>query len=242
METVIKFIPWEEAVVPEVTDTYQPIAHIDLLNLIYERLDLYGYRAIRNNVQQSNNGERIAATIITQRNDHEEMTLMLGVTNSYDKSLAIKLASGASVFICENGMVVGDVVTFRKHTSRMMDDLTEMIDKVVNNLETIWKKTVIDVALMQQYGMTDEAVAELYGRLFIIEDVVTSTELNIAVKELKKPTFVEFEPKTLWSAYNHITFALKNAPPHRRLDCLKRLHEVCMDIADDWDAIGTDMC
>lgn len=229
--------PWHDTEVPQQTKTYQPISHSDLLDLIDERLSIDGYTIIRRPVQQNIKGTRIAATFIVSRDDHDDMTMMLAVTNSYDKSLAIKLASGASVFVCENGMIVGDVVAFRKHTSNMLNDLTEMIDKVIINLHSVWERTISDVAQMKEVSMTDEKTAELYGRLYIIDKVMTSVELNKAVKELRKPTFSDFVPKNMWSSYSHVTWALKDAPPHRRLDCLKRLHEVCMDITSDFLAI-----
>jgi len=231
------FCPWDETPVPEQTSSYQPISHIDLLDLIDQRLSVKGYTIIRRTVDQNTKGERIAFKFIVKHGEHGDMTMMLAGVNSYDKSLAIKIASGASVFVCENGMVVGDIVAFRKHTTNMLNDLTAMIDEVVVNLHNVWKRTVQDVASMRLVPMTDEQTAELYGRLLITEDVITPTELNVAVKELRKPTYADFEPKNMWSTYNHVTWALKAAPVHRQLPCLKRLHEVCMDIVNDYIAI-----
>ena len=107
----------------------------------------------------------------------------------------------------------------------------------ISNLENVWRRTVLDVARMKLVPMDDEDTAELYGRLFIIEGVMTSTELSKAVNQLRKPTFVDFAPKNMWSTYNHVTWALKDAPPHRKLDCLKKLHEQCMEITNDYLAI-----
>ena len=234
---VSPFVPWFDAEVPEETESYQPISHKALVTLIELRLVDAGYTIIRHSVQQNISGTRAVGTFIVQRAGHDELTMMLAWTNSYDKSLAIKLASGASVFVCENGMIVGDVVALRKHTSNMLNDLDEMVGGVVANLEKVWKKTIRDVAHMKLVPMEDEDTAELYGRLFIIDKVITSTELNKAVNQLRNPTFIDFVPKNMWSTYNHVTWALKDAPPHRKLDCLNRLHEACMDIVNDYLAI-----
>jgi len=231
------WVSWEDAEIPVKTSSYQPIGHQELIDLITERLSLSGYTVISKKVNQNGSGTRMVCEMVLQSDEDPDMTMMLAVMNSYDKSRAIKIASGARVWACENGMIVGDLVVMRKHTSELLRDLTEMIDGVVINLREVWEKTVRDMELMKQVPMTDEQTAELYGRLYIIEAVVTSVELNKAVKELKKPSFLGFVPKNLWSSYNHITWSLKNAPPHRKLDCLKRLHDVCMDIANDASAI-----
>jgi len=42
----------------------------------------------------------------------------IGVRNSQDKTMALGLALGINVFICENMVLAGDIKTYRKHTSR----------------------------------------------------------------------------------------------------------------------------
>lgn len=232
-----KYVPWSLTQVPERTETYEPMPHLELLDLIKERLALQGYTIISREVSQNERGTVISFMMVVQSDRDEDMTLMFGGMNSYDKSRAIKIAAGAHVFICGNGMVVSDLFTFRKHTSKLRDDLTDLIDHVVSGLEDVWKRTVRDVKMMQSVAMTDEQVAELYGKLYIIEEIITSVELNKAVRELRSPSFDQFKEKTLWSAYNHVTFALKDAPPSRRLESLKALHEYVMDVAVDQNTV-----
>ena len=70
------FIHWDVAQLPELTDTYQPIGHEELLDIVAQELEVYNYTIIRRSVSQNTNGERIAAKFIVQRGEHDDMTMV----------------------------------------------------------------------------------------------------------------------------------------------------------------------
>jgi hypothetical protein len=51
------------------------------------------------------------------RPDHTDYNFMIGIRNSQDKTLALGLAVGARVFICDNMALSGESIFYRKHTS-----------------------------------------------------------------------------------------------------------------------------
>jgi hypothetical protein len=52
----------------------------------------------------------------------------------------------------------------------------------------------------------------LMGVLYL-EGIITSTQVSIVKKEIIEPTHEAFKELTLWSFYNHVTFALKESHP-----------------------------
>jgi hypothetical protein len=75
--------------------------------------------------------------------------------------------------------------------------------------------------------------AELIGRLFAEEQILTSREASAVVKEWRNPTFEDFKENNLWSLYNHCTYALKEARVDKKIPALKKLHEFSMQVAED---------
>ena len=55
--------------------------------------------------------------------------------NSYDKSMSVATVAGANVWICENGLVKGDMQFIRKHTGSVVKELNSIIIKTIEQLE-----------------------------------------------------------------------------------------------------------
>jgi len=227
---------WRNAEVPALTKSYSPVAHSELIFRLERQLNLGGYEVVSNNVQQNYNGQQIAGTMTLSKGtgiSNNEMIQMLAYQNSYNNRLPIRIVSGAHVFICSNGMVVGDIITFRKHTGDVFPALKEMINKSIVRMEEDYEKTQADVLRMKETDLTSTLAAELVGRMFIEEQILNSDEVNEVARQLRKPRFEDFKANNLWSLYNHATFALKGAPTHRSMLALKKLHTFSMDVATE---------
>lgn len=226
---------WRNALVPALTESYSPVAHAELIFLLEKELNDSGYKVEdKPSVSQSYNGEQITGMMhIRKENYGGEFSQSLAFMNSYNKRLPIKLASGARAFICENGMVVGEIISLRKHTGEVFPVLKELISNAVSGMESSFTKTQSDVEKMKRVEITSTQAAELIGRMFIDENILNSNEVNEVVRQLRKPRFDDFVPKTMWSLYNHATWAMKGASPDRAMVSLKRLHEFMMNVTND---------
>lgn len=59
-----------------------------------------------------------------------------GIRNSHDKTFALSILSGARVLVCANGVLSGEFVVSRKHTSRI--DLVQSVDHALDaSLESV---------------------------------------------------------------------------------------------------------
>jgi hypothetical protein len=230
---------WRDAEVPSLTETYSPVAHSELIYLLEKQLNLDGYQVVNNSVNQSYDGDQIAGTMKLNKDTGiagNEMSQTLAYQNSYNKRLPIRIVSGGEVWICSNGMIVGDIITFRKHTGDVFPALKELIALSITRMEEDYEKTQRDVIVMKETELTTKLAAELIGRMYVEEQILSSTEVNEVVRQWRKPKFEDFKPNNLWSLYNAATFAMKEATPERQMTSLKALHEFSMDAAAELGA------
>ena len=224
-----KHTSYVDAALPARTSTYTPVGHIQLLDFVEERLDKAGFEKSSLQVDQNLDGTVIVANMGLKHYTNSEFHQEFSVINSYNKSKPVTFASGARVFACSNGMIISDAVTVRKHTTNVWSELEQRANIAIGQLKENWKKAQEHAEIMKLRDMPFTEMAEVLGRLFIDEQILLSTEVNTAARELRKPTFEDFSQRTLWSLYNACTFSLKEAHVSRKNNSLKRLHNFCID-------------
>ena len=227
---------WRDAVVPNLTETYSPVAHSELMYLLEKQLNMDGYQVINNVVDQNYNGQQIAGTMSLRKEtgiEGQELAQTMAYTNSYNKRIPIRFVSGGHVFICANGMIIGDIITMRKHTGEVFPALKEMMKVAVARMERDFEKTQADVLIMKDIDLTTTLAAELVGRMFVEERILNSNEVNEVVRQWRNPRFDDFKPRTMWSLYNAATWAMKDSTPDRKISALKKLHEFSMGVTNE---------
>ena len=222
-----------EVELPEATDTYAPVSHHAIVSKITESL-LGKDMVIKDKKYLSNNeGQQLIGTftIETERpstaNSKTAMDMMIAFRNSYDKSMSVGFAAGTRVWICENGMISGDIQMVRKHTGNVLGELVEKIDTSIDTLGNTYAKLTSDAHIMSNIELEPKVSAELLGRLFIDEDIITSTQLNIIKNELSNSK--HFKEDSMWDLYNHCTEAMKKSHASRYLPGLISLHDFFQD-------------
>jgi len=67
--------------------------------------------------------------------DRRGFGLCIAFRNSYDRSMSVGMAIGASVFICDNLALSGDITVMKKHTKNVWTTLEDLA------ISTIYKAT-----------------------------------------------------------------------------------------------------
>jgi hypothetical protein len=67
--------------------------------------------------------------------------------------------------------------------------------------------------MLKQYEATEKVQAEVIGSLFLQEEIISSSQMNIIKKELKAPTHNYGAEGSMWELYNNVTFAMKQSHP-----------------------------
>lgn len=111
-------------------------------------------------------------------------------------------------------MVRGDIGAFKsKHVGQIQSVTPKLLSEYISQSGDTFEKMLIEKQRMQNIEVTKKTTAELLGRMYIEEGIITSTQLNIIKGELEKPSFDYGHKDSLWELYNHTTYALKSATP-----------------------------
>lgn len=209
------------AVPPPAVGRFQPVAHSMLADAVEFQLQTAGYEITKERHGLTRGGQKYFGLFELQ--DMGGYAAALGVRSSYDKSTAIRLACGSTVFVCDNMALSGDIQVFRKHTTEVLVELGGLLEMGISKLAgaitkqnasfSRWKESPINA------WHRDNLIAETYR-----QGIVPSSQLGQLFDEFKVQT-VDHGPPTLWRMFNAGTHVLKDTPgllPERT----QRLHKL----------------
>lgn len=214
------------APIPERTDSYTPIAHKSVIDYSTSTLQKMGF-TIKNSIYRSSVDGLIGqGEYHLQYGNDPEMGLMLAWQNSYNKQVSFKYAIGAHVFICSNGMVAGDLASYkRKHTGTADSEALQHIESYVGDAKMIFERLIHDRECLKTQDLSPRQVAEMMGRMYIHDQIITSTQINIMKRELEKPTYdYGVDQHNAWAVYNYATHAFKEDNPRNWIKRHTDLH------------------
>ena len=211
---------------PAETRTYKPVGHKELADTTLEAIHKAGFKLDKQEYSSAREGMVANARYTISDVADSEMQLEIGWQNSYDKTLSLKFAVGTRIMICENGCVSGDLGSFaKKHVGEVQlfapSEMMESIKKASDTFETIQKQR----DMMKMIECSKRTQAELLGRMFLEQEIINSSQLNIVKQELKHPTHDYKCENSMWELYNHTTFAMKNLHPRLWLDAHIKVHK-----------------
>ncbi len=111
-------------------------------------------------------------------------------------------------------MISGDFGAFKKkHVGEIQTFTPQAITDYIKSAEEAFKRIQVEREAMKQIEVDKRIISELIGRLYIEEELIQSTQLNIIQRELKKPTHNYGAEGSLWELYQFTTFSMKEIHP-----------------------------
>lgn len=211
-------------IIPDATESYAPVSHRNIINAVREQLDIHNLNTTKETFSTARFGQQLIGYMDINRDDNLELGMRLVFRNSYDKSMSVAIAAGSCVWICTNGVVAGEIQYIRKHTGSVVQELNHRVVNAINSLNEHFDLVVEHSNRMKEIEVNPRLSAELAGRLFIEEDLITSQQLNIVKKEIINSSYPSFKEPTLWSFYNHVTNSLKESHPYTYMQKHVNLH------------------
>lgn len=197
---------------PDKTNSYCPVPNGTLIDAVMEAADKKGFQLFNEKWNTTRTNEIMHGTLIF-RGDVPGIDMQVGLLNSYNKSTPAVISVGSSVFVCTNGVVSGAFKLKRRHTINVWDDLNNLINEGIDGLYDEYQKDIALRDRLIQMPYSKREMAEMTGRLFIEENILTPNMVSVVKKEIVTPTFEDFQPENVWSFYNHCTYALKDSHP-----------------------------
>src|SRR5215510_8418996 len=102
---------------PPATETFKPVGHAELVATLTQVMQDRGLHIVRE--QFAVQKQKLFGTFDLEWQKMEEFGAAVGFRHATDKSLAIQIAVGARVFVCDNMSFSGELIHTRKHTAKL---------------------------------------------------------------------------------------------------------------------------
>jgi len=136
----------------------------------------------------------------------------------------VGIAVGASVFVCDNLALCGDIVVMKKHTKNVWNELEDTAIATLYKSQHRFEQITADAGMLKSWALTDGDAFRTMGYLFG-NDIISPRQLTVVKDQWLKPEHQEFQARNMWSFYNAATEALKSSPPVSIMEKHIRLHE-----------------
>ena len=221
------------APIPARTTTYSPVSHAEIIEAIRNNARANDLKIVRDRMYSNGFGSRVVGFFDvedgTEFGNHHGLKMMFGYRNSYDKSMSVAFVAGASVWICGNGLISGDLMSFkRKHTGTVAQELGEKIQIGVDRMRSDFGRLNMEVDVMKNYSLTPRQKAEILGVMYFERNLVTPSQLSIIKNELTQSE--HFKEDNAWSLYNNVTESLKKSHPVEIIQDHIKLHSFMKEI------------
>ena len=219
---------------PTETATYVPLPYESFLTRIEKQLRVEGMGIADESLALSANGQRMFGLLGLEMPGHEERPYrcVLGLRNSYDKSVSTGVCIGASVFVCDNLSFNGEVTFSRKHTTNLMRDLSWLIVETISRLPGKFAAQSEAFEAYQNAPISDFQAHDLIIRM-VDEGVINVGDIRNVLKEWREPRHAEFAQcgKNAWRLFNAVTETIKGdlwRLPARTTRLHSMLNTVCL--------------
>lgn len=210
---------------PNETTSYKVVSHEQIISETKEALIQCGFKVTNEQYLKGNNGNQATGIYTLGNINDKDMELSIAWQNSYDKTVRLKYAIGANVMVCSNGSVYGDMDFFsKKHTGGVKDLINKNIAMYIDNAEDIFNQMIADKEKLKLRSLTRRNCAEILGRMYAEEDLITETQIAVIKREIISPTFEYNADDSAWELYNHVTHSLKNTRPNKWLETHKNVY------------------
>jgi len=197
---------------PPATSTYVPLSYESFLTRIEKQLAVEGIVVKEEHLALSNNGQRFFGLLGLKMSGHShgDYRCVLGLRNSYDKSVSSGVCVGASVFVCDNLSFNGEVTFTRKHTANLLRDLSWLIAETISRLPGKFNAQSATFEAYRNAEISDRQAHDLIIR-FVDEGAINVGDIRTVLKEWREPRHPVFAEagKSAWRLFNAATEAIK---------------------------------
>jgi len=211
--------------VPQATKTWRPVAYGDAVDYLkHQALLKLGLEIESEGYGLNAKADQMFA-LLTMKTNSDESGLSIGMRQSYNKSLALGVAVGQQVFVCDNLMFSGSAFqVVRKNTLNVWADFQRLVAGQMTSALGHYQNMERDTRLMKALPCHEQRGYAILG-VALGEGLLTPTQATVAYGDWQQPRHEEFAERTMWSLYNCVTEGLKKGSPARTLDRHAAAHD-----------------
>lgn len=214
---------------PIQTHSYVPVPNAMINQLVYEEAKARSYQVTGKGFRANPTRTEFLA-LYTLNNPEEGLSRMIGYRNSTNKKWAVGFVAGALVMICTNGMISGDIITFRRHTGNIMEDLRLIVKQAFNEITPRFNRLMEETAFLREKLILRPTALEIVSDLFFTQEILTVTQMSVLKDKLfmDKHFSLPKDPQVFfpaWNLYNQVTEAMKHGNPGNYFNQHIELHD-----------------
>jgi hypothetical protein len=215
---------------PEKTETYTPIAHMNVVNRLRSEIITAGYTITGEEYRCSNDGDVALGSLTINYKADPDLQLCANFLNSYNKQYAFRFSLGGVMTASKAGMILNNANfgSFKRVHKGAADLLAEgKISEYIKDSDVYWRTMIAHKDQLKEQLITTTTMHDILGELFMQKDLLNTMQLNTVKKEYFKPSFeYGVDSDSAYALYNHIAIALKDAHPASWLDHQAQVHDL----------------
>jgi hypothetical protein len=198
----------DAVVPPAATDTYKPVHYGDAIDLLHEEARGLGMQIRKEDYGLNEKGDQLFA-LLTLDTGNPEHGLSIGLRQSYNKSLALGVAIGAQVFVCDNLAFSGSAFkVVRKNTVNVWPDFRNLLRAQISDALPQYRKLESDFGRMKEIPCSIDRGFSVLG-MMVGHELLTAQQASVAFGDWREPRHGEFGERNVWGLYNAVTEGLK---------------------------------
>jgi len=191
---------------PPPTDSWTPIPHYELVQALEGQLLARGITIVKE--QFAVQHAKLFGVIDTDYQVTDEGGAAIGIRTSNDKSLALQLAIGYRVFVCDNMSFAGDLIALRrKHTGKL--DLHKEFAEGIGRYVREYRRLQDDIACWKETLITPDRAKQLIYDIFLQK--IVPVRLFHPVSSAYHATL--HQGQHLWTLHNAFTRHIQQLNP-----------------------------
>ncbi len=205
---------------------WKGIPHGDLINSILNESERRKWIIIKDRFSVSDDGADMAAAfdiILPDLESPEGTQFALGILANNKRERALRMYAGATITVCRNGFVSGEILLNKKHTTQF--DLEDGIEKSLDEY-------FISIRKMSDIinSLRNHVLSEFEYSYIMIEagrkKLMPWSRIGEVDKEYRNPSFSEWEQWSSWALLNAFTYVAKRNPPRKQMDQINKFREM----------------
>lgn len=207
------------------TDTFKPVAHIELVLTLEKALLQREIRIQREQFAISKGGNKFFGTLDLTLNGIKGTCASLGLRQAINRTMSIQIIAGMRIFVCDNLAFNGDMVCLkRRHTSGL--DLIKELNGAVLEYEQHYQVLKLEIENLKNRQLTDTDAKAIIYDIFTnskAKHALPSRYLRDVGNEYFNPRHEDFKPRTAWSLHNAFTEVAKVLPLASRMTAVQEI-------------------
>jgi len=207
------------------TDSFKPVAHIELITALEGLLGERGIKIAREQFAAGKDGLRLFGTMDLTLNGIGGTCASLGLRTANNRTMALQLIAGMRVFVCDNMAFSGDTIMLkRRHTSGL--NLRGELDRALDKYEQHYRTLKVEIETFKGKNLTDGEAKIIIHDIFARQIMPVRFMPHVSQEYFAaQPRHEEFAPRTAWSLLNSFTEVAKAMPLTTRMDATQEIGE-----------------